>query len=216
MAMEGHFDSYPGGAPLILIGHPDSQAERTRVLLEIPKLSSLILRHDANAPLPGLKTFPKDERPPAEIVFWSFRIMVGIGMLILALGLWSLLARLRAGLYDWRLLHRFALVMGPAGFVAVIAGWVTTEVGRQPWVIYGLMRTRDAVSPIAAPAVGASLLAFVIVYFAVFAAGTIYILKLMALAPAAGERGEPHAPIRTAGITPSPALRGTAPEQETE
>jgi cytochrome d ubiquinol oxidase subunit I len=207
MAMEGHFDSYPNGAPLILIGMPDSEAEKTHVLLEIPKLSSLILKHDPNAPLEGLKSFPKSERPPAEIVFWSFRIMVGLGLLMFALGLFSLLARAAKRLYDWKLLHRFALVMGPSGFVAVIAGWITTEVGRQPWVIYGLLRTADAVSPIAAPGVTGSLIAFVIVYFTVFAAGTIYILKLMAHAPHAGEPAEARAPIRTAGLTASPSMR---------
>ena len=206
MAMEGHFDSYPNGAPLILIGHPDSNAEKTRVLLEIPKLSSLILKHDANAPLEGLKTIPREDRPPTEIVFWSFRIMVGLGMLMFALGLFSLFARMRKRLYDWRLLHGFAVVMGPSGFVAVIAGWVTTEVGRQPWVIYGLLRTRDAVSPIAAAGVTGSLIAFVIVYFAVFSVGTLYILKLMGHAPHPGEEEAARAPIRTAGITPSPAM----------
>jgi cytochrome d ubiquinol oxidase subunit I len=96
--------------------------------------------------------------------------------------------------------------MGPAGFVAVICGWVTTEVGRQPWVIYGLLRTRDAVSPIAAPGVTGSLIAFVIVYFAVFAAGTLYILRLMGHAPAAGESAEEGGPIRTAGITPAASV----------
>ncbi|HEU0135397.1 MAG TPA: cytochrome ubiquinol oxidase subunit I, partial [Allosphingosinicella sp.] len=147
MAMEGHFDRHPDGAPLILLGHPDSEAEKTHVLVEVPKLSSLILKHDPNAPLEGLKSIPKENRPPAEIVFWSFRVMVGLGLLMFALGLWSLAARLRRRLFDWRWLHRFAVAMGPAGFVAVIAGWVTTEVGRQPYVIYGLLRTRDAVSP---------------------------------------------------------------------
>jgi cytochrome d ubiquinol oxidase subunit I len=125
---------------------------------------------------------------------------------MLALGLWSLAARAMKRLYAWPWLHRFALVMGPAGFVAVIAGWITTEVGRQPWVIYNLLRTKDAVSPIAAPGVSGSLLAFVIVYFTVFAAGTLYILKLMAHAPHAGEPGEGRAPIRTAGITPARAV----------
>jgi cytochrome d ubiquinol oxidase subunit I len=124
-----------------------------------------------------------------------------------ALGLWSLLARLRKRLYDWRWLHRFAVAMGPAGFVAVIAGWVTTEVGRQPWVIYGLLRTKDAVSPIASPGVTGSLIAFVLVYFAVFGAGTMYILKLMAKAPEEGEGEEPRTPIRTAGITPAAGER---------
>jgi cytochrome d ubiquinol oxidase subunit I len=206
MAMEGHFESYDKGAPLILIGHPDRGAEKTRVLIEVPKLSSIILKHDPDAPLAGLKTIPKSDRPPAEIVFWSFRIMVGLGLLMFGLGLWSLLARLRKRLYDWRWLHRFAVAMGPAGFVAVIAGWVTTEVGRQPWVIYGLLRTKDAVSPIAAPGVTGSLIAFVLVYFAVFGAGTWYILRLMAKPPEEGEEQEPKVPIRTAGVTPAAGI----------
>jgi cytochrome d ubiquinol oxidase subunit I len=205
--MEGHFESYPNGAPLILLGQPDSAAEKTHVLLEIPKLSSLILKHDPDAPLEGLKSVPRENRPPVEIVFWSFRVMVGLGFLMLILGLWSLAARVRRRLYDWRLLHRFALLMGPAGFVAVIAGWITAEVGRQPFVIYNLLRTEDAVSPIAAPAVTGSLIAFAIVYFAVFSAGAWYILKLMGHAPHEGEPEPAGAPIRTAGITPSAALR---------
>jgi cytochrome d ubiquinol oxidase subunit I len=133
--------------------------------------------------------------------------MVGLGMLMLLLGLWSLAARLRKKLYAWKWLHRFALVMGPSGFVAVIAGWITTEVGRQPWVVYGLLRTANARAPIDAPAVATSLIAFVIVYFAVFGAGTWYILKLMAHPPHTGESGEARAPIRTAGITPSASMR---------
>ena len=215
MAMEGHFESYPDGAPLILVGWPDSEAEVVRGAVSIPHLSSLILHHDWNAPVEGLKTVPRDERPPVAIVFWSFRVMVGLGLLMIALGLWSLLARFRRRLYDWRLLHHFALVMGPAGFVAVIAGWVTAEVGRQPYVIYGLLRTEDAVSPIATPGVGGSLIAFVIVYFTVFAAGTLYLLRLMAAAPHAGETEPAHAPIRSAGITPAPSLgRGADPRAD--
>jgi cytochrome d ubiquinol oxidase subunit I len=203
LAMEGDYEPSPEGAPLILFGLPDDEGERVRGAIEVPGLGSLILKHDRKAPLPGLKDFPKADRPPAKILFWSFRIMVGLGLLMFALGLWSLLARVRKRLYDWRWLHRFAVAMGPAGFVAVIAGWVTTEVGRQPWVVYGLLRTRDAVSPIAAPAVTGSLIAFAIVYFAVFGAGAMYLLRLMARAPEAGEDDEPRVPIRTAGITPA-------------
>jgi cytochrome bd ubiquinol oxidase subunit I len=205
-AMEGHFRDYPDGAPLILFGIPDAEAGTVRAAVEIPYLSSLILHHDWNAPMRGLNAFPSDERPPVGVVFWSFRIMVGLGFLMFALGLFSLWARWRKRLYDWRLLHRFALLMGPSGFVAVIAGWITTEVGRQPWVIHGLLRTADAVSPIATPGVTGSLIAFVIVYFAVFAAGALYILRLMARAPVAGEAEPAEAPIRTAGITPAPAV----------
>jgi cytochrome d ubiquinol oxidase subunit I len=212
MAMEGHYQSHPDGAPLILFGLPDQDAQTVRYALEVPKLSSLILKHRLDAPLAGLDTVARENQPPVAIVFWSFRIMVGIGFLILGLGLWSLIARWRKKLHDWTWLHRMALVMGPSGFVAVIAGWVTTEVGRQPWVIYGLLRTRDAVSPIAAPGVTGSLIAFVIVYFSVFAAGTWYILKLMRHAPAEGETPPDDAPIRSAGITPAAAVeRGEEP-----
>jgi cytochrome d ubiquinol oxidase subunit I len=204
MAMEGHFDSYERAAPLILFGVPNAADKRIDYAIEVPGLSSLILKHDIEAPLAGLDTIPDDQEPPMEIVFWSFRIMVGIGLAMLGLGIWSLTARWRGRLYEWRWLHRAALVMGPSGFVAVIAGWVTTEVGRQPWVVYGLLRTADARSPIAAPAVATSLLTFVIVYFAVFGVGTWYILRLMARPPRAHESPVERAPIRTAGITPGP------------
>ena len=209
MAMEGHFESHPGGAPLILFGLPDQDAAEVRYRIEIPKASSLILKHDPNAELKGLDTIPREDWPPVPILFWSFRVMVGLGFLMLGLGALSLLARVRGKLYDWLLLHRFALAMGPAGFVAVIAGWITTEVGRQPFTIYGLMRTADSASPLAAPAVAGSLIAFVLVYFAVFGVGVWYILKLMAHPPHVGESGvEAGAdrPIRSAGITPAPAV----------
>lgn len=194
LAMEGDFEPSPNGAPLVLFGIPSNEDGRVNYKIEIPKAGSLILKHDASAPLPGLKDFPRDQWPPVVIVFWSFRIMVGLGMLMIALGAFSLIQRMRGKLYDRGLLHRFALVMGPAGFVAVIAGWVTTEVGRQPWVIYGLLRTADAVSPIATPGVTGSLIAFVIVYFSVFAAGTWYILRLMAKPPHPGEEGPQDSP----------------------
>ncbi len=209
MAMEGHYQSHPDGAPLILFGIPDQKAGEVRAQIAIPKASSLILKHDLNAPLAGLDTVPRADWPSVPIVFWSFRIMVGLGLLMLALGAFSVLARVRRSLYDWPLLHRFALVMGPAGFVAVLAGWVTTEVGRQPFTVYNLLRTEHSAAPLDAPAVAASLLAFVIVYFVVFSAGTGYILKLMGHAPHAGEPGleeGPDQPVRTAGITPAPGI----------
>ncbi len=215
MAMEGHFQSHPHGAPLYLFGLPDDKAQTLRYAIGIPKASSLILKHDPNAPLAGLDTIAPDKRPPVWIVFWSFRVMVGLGFLMLGLGLWSLAARAAKKLYDWPWLHRAALVMGPSGFVAVIAGWVTTEVGRQPYTVYGLLTTAQSRSPIAAPAVGASLLAFVVVYCAVFGVGIWYILKLMHGVPHPHETGpeaDERAPIRSAGITPGPAqhLEGEA------
>ncbi|MBV7257396.1 cytochrome ubiquinol oxidase subunit I [Pacificimonas sp. WHA3] len=205
MAMEGHYDSYPDGAPLILFGIPNSEEKRVDYAVEIPKVSSLILKHDLNAPLDGLDTIPDEEEPPVGIVFWSFRIMIGLGFAMLGVGVLSLFARWRGKLYDWPLLHRLALIMGPSGFIAVLAGWATTEVGRQPYTVYGVMLTADSASPISAPAVGASLMAFVIVYFAVFGIGVWYILQLVAKRPHAHESGPARAPIRSAGITPGPA-----------
>lgn len=205
MAMEGHYESHPNGAPLILFGIPDPDKKRMEYAIEIPKASSLILKHDLNAPLAGLDTIPQDKQPPVAILFWSFRVMVGLGMAIFALGLWSLVARWRGKLYDWKWLHRAGVLMGPAGFIAVIAGWITTETGRQPYTVYGLLRTVDSASPLAAPAVGASLVAFVLVYFAVFGVGTWYILRLIGKGVETGETEINDAPIRTAGTTPLPA-----------
>ena len=213
MAMEGHYQSHPDGAPLILFGIPNDEEQRMEHAIEIPRLSSLILKHDLSAPLAGLDTVAPENRPPVEVVFWTFRVMVGLGFLMLFLGACSLLARATGKLYDWRWLLRFALVMGPAGFVAVIAGWMTTEVGRQPFTIYGVLRTAESASPLAAPAVATSLIAFVIVYFAVFGMGTWYLLKLMSHAPQPHEPDLPNTPAHAAGITPGPALAaGGAPQ----
>lgn len=206
MAMEGHYDSHPDGAPLILFGIPNSEEKRIDYAIEIPKLSSLILKHDLNAPLDGLDTVSDDEEPPIAIVFFSFRIMIGLGFAMLGLGLWSLWARWRGKLFEAPWLHRLALVMGPSGFVAVLAGWITTEVGRQPYTVYGLLRTSDSLAPVAAPAVATSLIAFIIVYFAVFGAGTFYLLRMMNKRPATPNLGLRDGPIRTAGITPAPQI----------
>jgi cytochrome bd ubiquinol oxidase subunit I len=204
-AMEGHYETHRG-APLILFGWPDDAAEETRYQVAIPKLGSFILAHDLNAEIKGLKAFPPEDRPPALIVFWSFRIMVGLGFAMLALGLWALYQRtITKNLYGNRWLLRFAVAMSPAGFIAVIAGWVTTEVGRQPFTVYGLMRTADSVSPIAAPAVAASLIAFIVVYFLVFGAGTFYILRLAREIPQSPDDMDIGV-TRTAGITPAPQV----------
>ena len=207
MAMEGHFKSYDNGAPLVLFAWPDQAEGKNLYAVEIPKGSSLILKHSLDAPLKGLDTVDRKDWPPVAIVFWAFRVMVGLGTLMLLLALVSLWARVRHRLYDWPLLHRFAIAMGPAGFVAVIAGWVTTEVGRQPFTVHGLLRTADSVSPLQAPAVAISLLAFIIVYFIVFGAGVYYILRLMSHSPHRGEQGpERGQPVRAAGITPAPQV----------
>ena len=207
MAMEGHFQSHPDGAPLVLFGLPDQDAATVRYALDVPRLSSLILKHSLDAPLKGLDSVPRENWPPVPIVFWSFRIMVGLGFAMLGVGLWSLWGRWRGRLYEMTGLHRVAVAMGPAGFVAVLAGWVTTEVGRQPFTVYGLLRTADSASPLHVPAVASSLLAFVAIYFSVFGMGILYILRLMAHPPHRGEEGpRTGVPIRTAGLTPAPAI----------
>lgn len=206
-AMEGHFDPHPEGrAPLILFGLPDAESETVRYAVQIPYLSSLILTHDLTSPLPGLKDFPRDERPPVAIVFWSFRVMVALGFAMLGLGLWAVILRWRGRMYDRPWLYRSAVAMGPAGFVAVLAGWITTEVGRQPWTVYGLLSTNDSIAPVEAAAVGASLLAFIVVYFMLFGAGTVYILRLMGKSPGDGTPISDIGPTRTAGVTPAPAV----------
>jgi cytochrome bd ubiquinol oxidase subunit I len=204
MAMEGHFTSHPNGAPLVLFGLPNQAAGKVDYAIEVPRLSSLILKHSLDAPLAGLDTVPRDNWPPVPIIFWTFRIMVGMGFLMLGLGLLSLWKRCWGTLYESRLLHVFATAMGPAGFIAVLAGWFTTEVGRQPFTVYGVLRTADSASPLAAPAVGSSLLAFVIVYFIVYAAGLTYLFRLMAQPPHHGEQG-PSGDMAShaAGITPA-------------
>ena len=197
-AMEGHFETR-AGAPLILFGVPDMKAETTRYAVEIPKLGSLILTHDWNGVVKGLKAWPPGDRPDAVVVFWSFRVMVGLGFLMAGLGLWSLAQRFRGRLFDAPWLLRASVALSPAGFLAVLAGWVTTEVGRQPFTVYGLLRTAASVSPIGAPAVAVSLAAFAVVYFLVFGVGIYFLLVLMAAAPA------PGAPDIDAGMTPSPS-----------
>jgi cytochrome d ubiquinol oxidase subunit I len=204
-AMEGHWERQRG-APLIVLGQPDMAAEETRVLLEIPRLSALILTHEWNGETPGLKDVPADQRPTnVPLVFWAFRVMVAMGTLMALVGVVSLWLRWRGRLYTTPLFHRAAVAMGPAGLIAVTAGWITTEAGRQPFTVYGLMRTADSVSPLQAPAVGASLLGFIVVYFIVFGAGTLYLFKLFSHPPHEAEHGPEDAePIRTAGITPGP------------
>jgi cytochrome d ubiquinol oxidase subunit I len=132
--------------------------------------------------------------------------MVGLGLAILGLGLAGLYARWRGKLSEWPWLQRAAVAMGPAGFLAVIAGWITTEVGRQPFTVYGLLTTAQSRSPLAAPAVAASLGAFAVVYFCVFGAGVYYLLRMMAKPPEAGESEPPSIPQRAAGVTPASAL----------
>jgi cytochrome d ubiquinol oxidase subunit I len=206
-AMEGHFET-ARGAPAILVGWPDPDAGVVHYALEIPKLASFYLTHDWNGEVRGLLSFARDFWPTnLPLVFWAFRFMVGMGLLMIALGMTSLVLRWRGTLYENRWMHRFAVAMGPSGLIAVTAGWIVTEAGRQPFTVYGLLRTADSVSPIAAPALAASLAAFAVVYFVVFGAGIWYLFHLFHEVPRPGQEGPPKGqPIRTAGITPAPSL----------
>jgi cytochrome d ubiquinol oxidase subunit I len=198
-ALEGHWENEPGqeGTPLVLFGLPDMQQEKNRFAVEIPRLGGLILTHDWNGKIKGLKEFASEDRPNSTIVFWSFRIMVGMGLLMIALGAWSLCLRRRDRLYRSALFLRAALCMGPAGIVAMLAGWYTTEIGRQPWVVYGLMRTKDAVSAHTAGPLALTLGLFIVVYLFVFGVGIAYVLRLVRKGPLPYEAG--HAPVGGAG-----------------
>jgi cytochrome d ubiquinol oxidase subunit I len=160
-----------------------------------------------NGTVRGLKEWPRDERPNATVLFWSFRIMVAAGLAMFAVGLWSLVLRLRRRLFAQRALLRTVVALGPSGIVAVIAGWITTEVGRQPYTVYGLLKTAESASSVESAAVASSLVAFAVVYFAVFGAGAFYMLRLMRRAPVPSESELPATePMRAAGIMPGPVM----------
>ena len=182
-AIEGLWETEKGGTALNLIGFPDMNAEVTRYAVRIPHLGSLILTHSWTGEIRGLKDFPKQDRPDSTIVFWTFRTMAGLGMLMILMALVGALLRPRGRLFDSRRYQRFVLAMGPAGFAALLAGWITTEAGRQPWVVYGVLRTADAVSPVTSQSVSLSLMTLVITYCIVFGTGIYYILRLIHQGP---------------------------------
>lgn len=183
-AIEGHWDNATKEAtPLILFGIPDMAEEKTKYAIEIPYLGSLILTHSLDKQIPALKSFAPEDRPNSSIIFWSFRVMAGLGMLMICLGLLSVILRKKKRLYHSPLFLRFALLMGPTGLIAILAGWFTTEIGRQPWVVYGLQRTKDAVSAHGDIQMSLSLLAFILVYFSVFGIGYFYMVHLMKKGP---------------------------------
>ncbi len=204
-AMEGHYEAHDG-APLILFGIPHDDTATMDYEVAIPHVSALILTHSWNGHTPGLTDFKPEDRPPAEILFWTFRIMVGLGSAMVLLGVASLYLRWKKRLYDSTLMQVSALVMGPSGLIALLAGWVTTEVGRQPYTVYGLLRTAQSVSPIGAPGLAVSLTAFVLVYLLVFGAGVGLVLRLLAQPPTPGEQGPGKQPMRVAGIVPGPVI----------
>lgn len=177
-AMEGLWET-TRGAPLLLFAIPDQEARENHYEVAIPNLGSLILAHDWNGEILGLEAFPEDLWPNVPLVFWSFRLMVGIGLLFVAVAAYGLVQRWRGRLYRDAWLHRACIAVAPLGFVATIAGWVTAEVGRQPFTVHGLLTTMESISPISAVEVATSLAAFVVVYGALFAAYLFYLAKLV-------------------------------------
>jgi cytochrome d ubiquinol oxidase subunit I len=185
-------------APLILFAIPDQKKEMNHDVLEIPLLSSIILTHHLNGLVPGLKQFPKENRAPVAIPFFSFRIMVGLGAIMLLFILISLWLRFKHRLYETEWFLKAAQFIAPIGFLTILAGWVTTEVGRQPWTVYGLLRTSQSVSPSLTGAdVLLSLLGYMLVYLIIFPVG----IFLMTRVARKGFIDESNAPI--AGQQPS-------------
>lgn len=179
-AIEGHWETHKG-APLILFAIPDEKNECNKAEISIPRLGSLIVTHKWDGEVKGLKSVPPKDRPPVAVVFYSFRIMVGIGFLFLLTLLWSFILKQRRS--QSPVFLRWCVLMSPLGFVATLCGWYVTEVGRQPWIVYGLMRTADSASSIPAATILASLLLYLGVYTAVGVAFLYYFFKYIRTGP---------------------------------
>ncbi|MGH7186511.1 MAG: cytochrome ubiquinol oxidase subunit I, partial [Pseudomonadota bacterium] len=204
-ALEAHWETQRR-APLILFAIPDAKAETNHYELAIPALGSLILTHEWDGEIRGLKSFPPEDRPNPIIPFFAFRIMVGIGLIMIAVGVIGSVLWLRGRLYTSRWFLNVLVWVSPLGFLAVLSGWFVAEVGRQPWTVYGVLRTADAVSPVPGGSVLASLILFVLVYGIVFGAGLYYIAKLVQRGPdetppvpEEGEADLSHRPMAAAG-----------------
>jgi cytochrome d ubiquinol oxidase subunit I len=183
-AMEGLWESTTH-VPASIFAIPDEEAETNRFELAIPVLGSLYLTHSLSVEVQGLKAFPREDRPPVAIVYFAFRIMVGIGLLMLLIVVLGWLAHRRGRLYTAPVFLRLANWAIPIGFIAVLAGWTVTEVGRQPWVVYGLMRTAEAISPsLTAADVGLSLAAYIVAYVFMFGGGFLLLRRMVLRGPA--------------------------------
>jgi cytochrome bd ubiquinol oxidase subunit I len=196
-AMEAHWDGNEPGA-LVLFAWPDAKAETNRFEIAIPNAGSLILKHDPEGLFPGLKSVPPSDRPPLVPVFFAFRSMVGVGVLMLAAGWIGAWLWWRDRLFESRWYLMLLSWSWWLGFVAVISGWIVTESGRQPWLAYGILRTADAASPITGASIATTLVLFVLVYGVVFAMGIYYINRLINQGPEgrAAEPPELGTPVR--------------------
>lgn len=181
-AMEGVWDTQ-NGAPFVVFALPDSQAETNRYAINIPYLASLINTHQLNGQLIGLKSVPPEDRPLVFEVFFTFRIMVAIGFFLFFVSLIGLWLRFRKQLFNKTWFLHLCVWISPLGFVSTIMGWLTAEYGRQPWVVYQLMRTADGASPIALHQVVTSFIAFIVVYGLVFSFYIYYLFKVIRTGP---------------------------------
>ncbi|WP_173934820.1 cytochrome ubiquinol oxidase subunit I [Chelativorans sp. Marseille-P2723] len=177
-AMEGHWSEADPGH-LVIFGIPDEEQRTNHFEIAIPYLGALILTHDLHGTYLGLTDFAEDEWPPVANVFFTFRIMVGIGLLLIVVGLWGLYLWWRGRLFSDRAFLRSTSHMWPLGFIAILAGWFVTEQGRQPWLVHGLMRTVDGISPVPGASVASTLALFVFIYGVVFTMGIYYINRLI-------------------------------------
>jgi len=183
-AMEGLWDTQRN-VPAAIFAWPDMTAEKNLYEISIPHLASLYLTHTWDGEVQGLKATPPQDRPYVPIVFFAFRIMVGVGMVLLGLAVTGVVLRWKGRLYDTRWFHTAAVLATPLGFIGVLAGWTVTETGRQPYVVYGLLRTADAASPVAAGAITASLAGFVIIYALLFLGFLWFALRMVLKGPPA-------------------------------
>ncbi|HYG87768.1 MAG TPA: cytochrome ubiquinol oxidase subunit I [Azospirillum sp.] len=181
-AMEALWET-EGPAPFVVFALPDEAGERNRAELAIPTLGSLILTHSLTGEVKGLKEVPPQDRPPVTIVFFAFRLMVGLGFLFVAVAVLGLWYRWTGRLYERRWFHRLCVAVSPLGFVAVLAGWTVTEVGRQPWIVYGLQRTADGVSLLPAASVATTLMLFLGVYSVLLTAFLIFFFRMVRQGP---------------------------------
>ncbi|QZP31443.1 cytochrome ubiquinol oxidase subunit I [Pseudomonas sp. DR48] len=190
-AIEGSWTRPPEGAgePLRLFAIPDMAERRNHWEVAIPRVASLYLRHDLSGTIAALDEFPAENIPPVPIVFFAFRFMVGLGLLMVAQGLTSLVLRWRQRLYEARWMLRGCALMAPAGFLAMLCGWVVTEVGRQPFTVYGLLRTADSLSSVSREQVIGSTWTILVFYLLIFGIGLWVLLRILREPPHKDEAG---------------------------
>jgi cytochrome d ubiquinol oxidase subunit I len=206
-AMEAHWDgSKPG--ELLLFAWPDAKAETNHFEIGIPHLASLIITHRYDGLFKGLKDFKAEERPPLLPVFFAFRVMVGVGLLMIAIGLVGAFLWWRRKLFETTWYLQPLTYAWPLGFIAIVSGWWVTETGRQPYLVYGVLKTVDAVSPVAFGAVLTTLILFVLIYTSVFSMGILYINRLIEKGPEGKAVSPEGDPDRTAGSHPLAAVQG--------